>query len=143
MLGFLGFPILKALFVSCSKKVRTVSVTFSLNARPFQYIWSNLKQKIISTKPADRCSNFRLYQQFRPTAEGRLIGRGPSLLFDDRTVTLIYRFLCVAVGKVYRLRLWLNDNATFYETFICLFISEAKPLCFSLCSQMFDDVERC
>ena len=31
----------------------------------------------------------------------------------------------------------------FYETFICFFVSETKPLCFSLCSQMFADVERC
>ena len=29
----------------------------------------------------------------------------------------------------------------FYETFICFYVSEAKPLCFSLCSQMFDDVD--
>ena len=42
-----------------------------------------------------------------------------------------------------RLRAWLNGNAMFYETFICFYVSEAKPLCFSLCSQMFDDVERC
>ena len=31
----------------------------------------------------------------------------------------------------------------FYKTFICFYVSEAKPLCFSLCSRMFDDVERC
>ena len=41
------------------------------------------------------------------------------------------------------IRLLLNDNAMFYESFICFCISEAKPLCFSLCSQMFDDVEGC
>ena len=29
----------------------------------------------------------------------------------------------------------------FYKTFMCFFVSEAKSLCFSLCSQMFDDVE--
>ena len=38
-------------------------------------------------------------------------------------------------------RAWLNGNAMFYETFTCFYVSEAKPLCFSLCSQMFDDVE--
>ena len=45
---------------------------------------------------------------------------------------------------IFKLRLWLNDNAMFCETFTCCHISEAKPLCFSLCSQMFDyadDVE--
>ena len=26
----------------------------------------------------------------------------------------------------------------FYETFICFYVSEAKPLCFSLCSQIFE-----
>ena len=36
------------------------------------------------------------------------------------------------------LRAWLNGNAKFYD-----YVSEAKPLCFSLYSQMFDDVERC
>ena len=30
----------------------------------------------------------------------------------------------------------------FNETFTCFYVSEAKLLCFSLCSQMFDDVER-
>ena len=37
----------------------------------------------------------------------------------------------------------LNGRAMFYETFICFYVSEAKPPCFSLNSQMFDDVERC
>ena len=41
------------------------------------------------------------------------------------------------------LRAWLNGNTMFYETFVCFYVSEAKPLCFSLCSQMFDGVERC
>ena len=36
------------------------------------------------------------------------------------------------------LRLLLNDNAMFYKTFICFYVSEVKPLSFSLCSQMFD-----
>ena len=27
------------------------------------------------------------------------------------------------------IRLWLNDKAMFYETSICFYISEAKPLC--------------
>ena len=31
----------------------------------------------------------------------------------------------------------------FYKTFICLYVSEAKPLRFSLCPRMFDDVKRC
>ena len=31
----------------------------------------------------------------------------------------------------------------FYKTFTCIYASKAKPLCLSLCSQMFDDVERC
>ena len=41
--------------------------------------------------------------------------------------------------------LWtgLNHNAMFYKTLICFYVSEVKPLCFSLSSQMFDHVERC
>ena len=30
-----------------------------------------------------------------------------------------------------------------YEIFVCFYVSEAKPLCFSVCSQTFDGVERC
>ena len=49
-----------------------------------------------------RSSNFRLYQQFRPAVESPLLfGGGDSLPFDDKTVTLIYKFLYVTVGKVY------------------------------------------
>ena len=43
-------------------------------------------------------------------------------------------------GLLMLLRAWLNGIAMFYETFICFHVSEAKPLCFSLCSQIFDDV---
>ena len=41
-------------------------------------------------------------------------------------------------------RAWLKGNGMFYEAFTCFYVSEAKPLCFNLCSQMFDmlnDVE--
>ena len=38
---------------------------------------------------------------------------------------------------------WLKSNTVLYETFLSFYVSEAKPLCFSLCSQMFDGVERC
>ena len=41
------------------------------------------------------------------------------------------------------IRAWLNGNTMFYETFVCFYVSEAKLLCFSLCSKMFDGVERC
>ena len=40
-------------------------------------------------------------------------------------------------------RAWLKSNTMLYETFFSFYVSEAKPLCFSLCSQMFDGVERC
>ena len=36
-------------------------------------------------------------------------------------------------------RAWLM----FYETFVCFYVSEAKHLCFSLCSQTFNVVEQC
>ena len=51
------------------------------------------------------------------------------------------RFQFWAVSTFGPAQAWLNGNAMFYETFICFRVSEAKPLCFSLCSQMFDDVE--
>ena len=40
-------------------------------------------------------------------------------------------------------RVWLNGNTMLYETFACSYVSEAKLLCFSLCSQTFNCVERC
>ena len=45
--------------------------------------------------------------------------------------------MCVCVCVCVCVRLWLSDNAMFYKTFIYFYISEAKPFCFSLCSQMF------
>ena len=45
--------------------------------------------------------------------------------------------------EIFVFRAWPNCNAMFYKTFICFYVSEAKPLCFSLCSRMCDDVERC
>ena len=41
------------------------------------------------------------------------------------------------------LRAWLNGDTMLYETFVCFYVSKAKPLCFSFCSQMFDGVQRC
>ena len=43
--------------------------------------------------------------------------------------------------EIFAFRAWLNYNTMFYKTFMCFYVSEAKLLCFSLCSQMFDDVE--
>ena len=39
-----------------------------------------------------------------------------------------------------------NGDTMFYETFVCFYVSEAKPLCFSLCSlhkclMVLNDVE--
>ena len=41
-----------------------------------------------------------------------------------------------------KVRAWINGNTMFYQTLVCFFVSEAKPLSFSLCSQVFDGVER-
>ena len=53
-------------------------------------------------------------------------------------VFCIYK-ICFAIV----LRVWLNGNTMFYETFVCFYVSEAKRLYFSLCSQMFNGIERC
>ena len=45
-MGFLGFPILRVLFVLYVKKVRIMLVTFSLNAGPSEII-------LIPTNPVD------------------------------------------------------------------------------------------
>ena len=56
----------------------------------------------------------------------------------DRNFVVDYNFSIDWIIKfLVDLRDWLNYNAIFDKT------SEAKPLCFSLCPQMFDDVERC
>ena len=41
---------------------------------------------------------------------------------------------------MFAFRAWLNYNTMFYKIFICFYVSEAKPLSFSLCSRMFDEM---
>ena len=70
----------------------------------------------------------------------------PTFRFDTRLIfklTGLSKFTRKGCIGGIKLRAWLNGNAMFCGTFICFYVSETKPLCFSLCSQMFDDVERC
>ena len=62
-----------------------------------------------------------------------------NILFNSKLVL----FEMATCYLKWLLRARLDGNALFYETFVCFYVSEAKPLCFSLCSQMLDDVERC
>ena len=70
----------------------------------FQSVWSNLFQKIDSANPTDglqiSCFIRGLNRQHQILL---LLGCIP-LLFDQHTKILIKKFLCTAVGKIYRVR---------------------------------------
>ena len=59
-----------------------------------------------------------------------------SFCFDSALI------LIITLGKIIvshqndnlALKAWLNGNTMFYETFVCFYVSEAKLLCFGLCS---------
>ena len=68
----------------------------------FESIWSNLRQKIISTNPVDRVQISDFISNFDNCRKSSYYcgGGGGGLSFNDRTITLIYRLICVAVGKL-------------------------------------------
>ena len=78
------------------------------------------------------------HQSVNPSREAFSIlsGKYKRFTFVHPVVRLKPGFHIVVVV----VRAWLNGNTMCYETFICFYVSEANPLYFGLCSQMFDDV---
>ena len=78
------------------------------------------------------------------------------VLFGQSKVAYWLRWYKIYVTKIFciykklfrncsqqTIRAWLNGNTMFYDTFVCFYVSEAKLLCLSLCSQTFNGIERC
>ena len=70
----------------------------------FDFIWLNLKQKVISANPIDRSQIFDFISHLDRQQKTLLLLGGLSLPFDQTTVTMTNRFICSAVSKIYRVR---------------------------------------
>ena len=70
----------------------------------FDSIWLNLKQKVISANPIDGSQIFDFIFHLDRQQKTLLQLGGLSLPFDQTTVTMINRFICSAVSKIYRIR---------------------------------------
>ncbi len=70
----------------------------------FQSIWSNLRQKILSDNPTDGLQISGFVNGLDRQQQTLLLLGGLPLPFDRQTVTMIIKFLCSAVSKVYRIR---------------------------------------
>ena len=70
----------------------------------FDSIWSNLNLKVLSSNPTDGVQIANFIASLGRQGKVLLLVGGLSLPFDRDTVILIKRFLCSAVGKVYKLR---------------------------------------
>ena len=70
----------------------------------FDSMWLNLKQKVISANPIDGSQIFDFIFHLDRQQKTLLLSGGLSLPFDQTTVTMINRFICSAVNKIYRIR---------------------------------------
>ena len=70
----------------------------------FDCIWLNLKQKVISANPIDGSQIFDFISHLDRQQKTLVLLGGLSLPFDQTTVTMINRFICSAVSKIYRIR---------------------------------------
>ena len=96
-----------ALCFICKENVKNVShflhdcMEFRQN---FDSIWLNLKQKVISANPIDGSQIFDFISHLDRQQKTLLLLGGLSLPFDQTTVTMINRFICSAVSKIYHIR---------------------------------------
>ena len=70
----------------------------------FDSIWSNLNLKVLSSNPTDGVQIANFIASLDRQGKVLLLVGGLSLPFDRDTVILIKRFLCSAVGRMYKLR---------------------------------------
>ena len=96
-----------ALCFICKENVENVS--YFLHDCPefrqnFDSAWLNLKQKVISANPIDGSQIFDFISRLDRQQKTLLLLGGLSLPFDQTAVTMINRFICSAVSKIYRIR---------------------------------------
>ena len=70
----------------------------------FQSVWSNLFQKIDSAHPMDGLQISSFIRGLNHQHQTLLLLGGIPLPFDRTTKLLVKKFLCTAVGKIYRIR---------------------------------------
>ena len=96
-----------ALCFVCKENVENVN-HFLLECREFRHnfdsIWLNLRQKIVSVSPIDGPQIFDFIHHLNQRHKVLLLLGGLQLPFDRESVTLITRFICSAVHKVFHLR---------------------------------------
>ena len=105
--GFPGCQILKMHSAFLQRNVENVN-HFLLECREFSNnfdsIWLNLRQKIVSVSPIDGLQIFYFIHHLNQRYKVLLLLGGLQLPFDRESVTLITRFICSAVNKVFHLR---------------------------------------
>ena len=69
-----------------------------------QYVWPNLFQKIDSGNPTDGLQISCFIHGLNRQHQTLLLLGGIPLSFDQTTKLLVKKFLCTAVGKIYRIR---------------------------------------
>ena len=67
-------------------------------------IWRNLDLKIMRSNPTDGIQIANFIKGLSRQHKTMLLKGDLSLPFDHETTTLIKRFICSAVGKIYKLR---------------------------------------
>ena len=96
-----------ALCFICKENIENVN-RFLLECREFRNnfdsIWLNLRQKIVSASPIDGPQIFDFIHHLNQRHKVLLLLGGLELPFDRESVTLITRFICSAVNKVFNLR---------------------------------------
>ena len=96
-----------ALCFICKENVENVN-HFLLECREFRNnfdsIWLNLRQKIVSASPIDGSQIFDFIHHLNQRHKVLLLLGELQLPFDRESVTLITRFICSAVNKVFHLR---------------------------------------
>ena len=96
-----------ALCFICKENVKNVS-HFLYDCKEFRQnfdsIWLNLKQKVISANPTDGSQIFDFISHLDRQQKTLLLLGGLSLPSGQTTVTMINRFICSAVSKIYRIR---------------------------------------
>ena len=102
MMAFHGSLKLRALFVLYAKKTETVYHHF--NECPsfrdnYNFLWSNLKTKIINFNQTDGITMSDFITNLEPHKIVLLLLGRLSLPFDDASIVLTKRFVASAVGK--------------------------------------------
>ena len=91
-------------YICKTKKMLVIFCDCASFKENFDSVWSNLNLNVLSSNPTDGVQIANFIASLDRQGKVLLLVGGSSLPFDRDTVILIKRFLCSAVGKVYKLR---------------------------------------